>query len=409
MLSRLQPLTQATRRLPQTLLPWRKLTTLAIETSCDDTSVAVLEKHDRPGALSQPQATLHFHKRITANNAAYRGIHPIASLDSHERNLSALVREAITYLPARDLPEQDGDAKAGAWHIPDFVSVTRGPGMRSSLNAGLNTAKGLAVAWGVPLLGVHHMQAHALTPRLVSALASTTTSTRDIFEEDAPRSESKDGSKSPEFPFLTLLVSGGHTMLLSSQSLTAHPILADTVDIALGDCIDKIARHVLPEEILAASSSPSYGPLLEAFAFPNLAQLQPSSVSAKPHAYEPPATRAAELARQITPYGWSFLPPLSTSSSSSRHREMSFTGLVSAVKRESDRRIAEGGFDEHERRLMAQETMRVAFEHVAGRVIMALGGTTPKSREDLPTQGQESRRTLVVSGGVAANKFLKTV
>ena len=190
-------------------------------------------------------------------------------------------------------------------------------------------------------------------------------------------------------------------MLLTSQSLTSHPILADTVDIALGDCIDKMARHILPHEIIASSHTPSYGPLLEAFAFPDIAQVDRHDL----HAYSQPITRAAELERRVTSYGWGFLPPLSTSSSSSRNREMSFTGLVSAVKRESERRIAEGGFDERERRIMAKEAMRVAFEHVAGRVVLALKGVKDLSVQ----QEQQEHSTLVVSGGVAANKFLKTV
>ena len=113
----------------------RKLLTLAIETSCDDTAVAVLEKAQLPNG--KVGATLHFHKKVTSNNTAYHGVHPLASLCSHQENLASLAEEAIQHLPVN--------------RIPDFVAVTRGPGMRTNLSTGLDTAKGLAVAWQVSL------------------------------------------------------------------------------------------------------------------------------------------------------------------------------------------------------------------------------------------------------------------
>ena len=120
--------------LSRSLCHHRKLLTLAIETSCDDTAVAVLEKTQLPNG--KVGATLHFHKKVTSNNTAYHGVHPLASLCSHQENLATLAEEAIQHLP----------------RIPDFVAVTRGPGMRTNLSTGLDTAKGLAVAWQVPLL-----------------------------------------------------------------------------------------------------------------------------------------------------------------------------------------------------------------------------------------------------------------
>lgn len=113
--------------------------TLAIETSCDDTSVAVVEKLDsHEGA----RACIHFHKKVTSNNSAFQGVHPLVSLESHQENLANLVSEAVQQLPC-----QSGNGTIR--RIPDFVSVTRGPGMRANLFTGLDTAKGLAVAWQV--------------------------------------------------------------------------------------------------------------------------------------------------------------------------------------------------------------------------------------------------------------------
>lgn len=144
---------------------YQSLLTLAIETSCDDTSVAVLEK--RCGIVeSGPRAIIHFHKKITSNNTAYQGVHPIKSLESHQETLASLVNEAVHFLPDlhgqtshSDLDQANTyacssskpDEVGGIWmkRRPDFISVTRGPGMRANLFTGLDTAKGLAVAWQV--------------------------------------------------------------------------------------------------------------------------------------------------------------------------------------------------------------------------------------------------------------------
>ena len=121
--------------LPRSPCRVHKLLTLAIETSCDDTAVAVLEKTNLPNG--KVGATLYFHKKITSNNTAYHGVHPLASLCSHQENLASLAEDAIQHLPSN--------------RLPDFVAVTRGPGMRNNLCTGLDTAKGLAVAWQVSL------------------------------------------------------------------------------------------------------------------------------------------------------------------------------------------------------------------------------------------------------------------
>ncbi|CAK1355181.1 unnamed protein product [Cercospora beticola] len=335
----------------------RLLTTLAIETSCDDTSVAVLEQ--TPRAL-----TVHFHEKITANNDAYNGIHPLVALHSHRAHLALLVQKALSASPR-----------------PDFIAATRGPGMRSNLAVGLDTAKGLALGLGVPFLGVHHMQAHTLTPRLVHAM-------------DAPVT-----APEPDFPFLTILVSGGHTMLIDSRSLTEHSILAETGDIALGDCLDKAARAILPADLLQAP----YGRALEEFAFSN----GPESYN-----YEAPARRQEELERWPTQWHWALRPPFAESkggSKTSRRMAFSFAGLLTSAQRFLARKVSPDGqlttevrdqseVSIDERRHMARELQRVAFEHVASRLLLHLSSADAK-----PVN------TVVISGGVASNNFLRTV
>ena len=332
-------------------------------------------------------------------------MHPVIALESHQENLAVLVSKALKYLPNAEskssssrepLLISNGNNPIRKLR-PDFISVTRGPGMRSNLAVGLDTAKGLALGMQIPLVGVHHMQAHALTPRLVSAMQPTSISS----------------TPDPEFPFLTLLISGGHTLLLESTGLTEHKMLAETSDVAIGDAIDKIARFIIPPEVLESSTSVMYGPLIESFAFPDVNEHGLNDL----YAYEPPATRGEEMERKPTSYGWQFSPPLSATGGGkkSRNMEFSFTGLVSAVERcmtyEWDRK--EGKVTKNprkedvsveERRDMAKEAMRVAFEHLAGRIVMAL-----KSNPSDARVSPGKINSLVVSGGVAANKYLRHI
>lgn len=250
--------------------------------------------------------------------------------------------------------------------------------MRSCLATGIDTAKGLAVGWQVPVVGVNHMQAHALTPRLVSAMALNSSALAE-----------------PAFPFLSLLVSGGHSLLLHSLGLTNHVVLATTSDIAIGDALDKIARSVLSTEVIQQSDEIMYGRLLEHFAFPG---------GEEEHTYAAPATRKEELARKGTRWGWAIGAPLAgtRSGSKSNSMEYSFSGLESAVKRVVENPGAVLGNDE--RKDLAREAMRIAFEHLASRVVLAL--------DKLRTEHINSDiglGTLVVSGGVASNKYLKTM
>lgn len=223
------------------------------------------------------------------------------------------------------------------------------------------------------------MQAHALTPRLVNAIETL-----------------KDSSSSlkPDFPFLTVLASGGHSMLIYSTGLVEHSILAETQDIALGDCVDKAARAILPSEALKMP----YGKALEDFAFPN---------GARDYEYVAPARRQEELERRKTKWGWGLGPPLGEKTP--RRMIYSFAGLLSSVQRFMTKKIdAEGrptdevrsseDVSHGERQEMAREVQRVAFEHLASRILLHLSS----SRAD-------NVQAVVVSGGVASNSYLRHV
>ncbi|KNG47319.1 glycoprotease family protein [Stemphylium lycopersici] len=380
----------------------------------------------------RPTAQLHFHKKVTSNNSQYQGVHPLVSLQSHQESLAILIRDAIQSLPSRhgkpllEKENQPGDTDIATKRLPDFISVTRGPGMRSNLFTGLDTAKGLAVAWQIPLVAVHHMQAHALTPRMVSALESQTDPTSNETAMQAPTN----ADLVPDFPFLSVLASGGHTLLIHSASLTEHRVLGSTNDIAIGECLDKIARVVLPSELLQTTKSTMYGALLEAFAFPTQSQEQPPQAASKQSVhsaetyldahgrqyewYEVPANHEEAMRKSITKWGWALNKPLTKAGGGIKINslEMSFSGITTMVERivrygmdpvtkkfnKAERTAADISVEE--RMDLARETMRAAFEHVASRVVLGL-----QSRHDVTP----AKPAVVMAGGVAANSLLRHI
>lgn len=300
--------------------------------------------------------------------------------ESHQQSLASLVAKALKCLPAVQNKGDGNVQHARKVRKPDFVTVTRGPGMRPSLTTGLDTAKGLSVAWGVPLVGVNHMQAHALTPRLVRAL--------DAAEKESRAPEEENHTNTPSFPFLTLLVSGGHTMLVYSKALCDHQILASTTDIAIGDVIDKCARDILPQSYLDSASDVMYGRLLEDFTFPT-----------KPPQYDYTPPKSFMSPRHVKEYDWTFNSPYSSpgdGGAMTYANIFSYSGIGSKVKRIMTTTHPDLG--EAGRRILAREAMTIAFEHLASRVLFAL--ERPEVKEV---------NALVVSGGVASNQFLKTI
>ncbi|PNY29537.1 tRNA N6-adenosine threonylcarbamoyltransferase, mitochondrial [Tolypocladium capitatum] len=373
----------------------RTLLTLAIETSCDDTAVAVLSRSRTTG-----RAALLFNERVSSDNRAFQGVNPAVAVQGHNASLAPLVRRALAALPdATPTPTPTPGRGAVPVHgasckqVPDFVSVTRGPGAMANLAVGLNMAKGLAVAWGVPLVGVHHMQAHALTPRLARALGMGDASAGE------PRGDGAgEPATGPDFPFLSLLVSGGHTQLVHSASLTDHRIVANTGDIAIGNLLDQAARVILPPDVLAASPDVMYGRLLEAFAFPPPTDGggggDGDHVAAQHEAFFRPAlSRHDEMVDLPSGYGWTVPLPFRNS----RRLAYSFSSIHSHVHRLA---AAAPSMPLAERRALARHTLRAAFQHLASRLCLALA--------DEPSL-LPAAHTLVVAGGVASNRFLAHV
>ncbi|MDB6082578.1 MAG: hypothetical protein JWN43_459 [Gammaproteobacteria bacterium] len=168
---------------------------IGIESSCDETAVAVYDR--TRGLLSHrlfSQVPLH---------QAYGGVVPELASRDHIRRLLPLVREALA---------DSGSDRSSI----DGVAYTAGPGLIGALLVGAGFARALAYAWKRPAVGVHHLEGHLLAPLL----------------ED----------RAPAFPFLALLVSGGHTQLVDVAGLGRYRILGETVDDAAGEAFDKTAK-----------------------------------------------------------------------------------------------------------------------------------------------------------------------
>lgn len=318
----------------------RSFAVLGIETSCDDTCISVLQCDLDHG--SKPRLIHSKIARSLDQNEQYGGIHPIVALESHKKHMHELVEETLAKL-------KDEKIDLG------LISVTKGPGMRSSLQVGISAAEQLATDLQLPIIGVHHMQAHALTPRLL---------------QDGPL---------PDFPYMSLLVSGGHTLLLQSQSATDHTIIASTLDIAIGDCIDKIAKDL---------KVPWHG-LMPGAALEVWCRDETASSSSGTYV---PVQVTPELKKKFN-----IKVPLhakvNVGGVRSDRMEFSFSGLGSSI----NRILKTMNLTDSEKRGLGGESMRSAFEHVTEKVIAGLKLTSTKPN------------ALVISGGVARNTYLRQI
>lgn len=166
---------------------------LGLETSCDETGVAVYDTDE--GLLAEA-----LHSQVDLH-AVYGGVVPEIASRDHLRRLLPLIQQVLN--------------EAGV-EQPDAIAYTAGPGLVGALMVGAGMANGLGLSWGCPVIPVHHMEGHLLAPML----------------EDNP----------PDYPFLALLVSGGHTMLVWVAALGEYSVLGSTLDDAVGEAFDKTAK-----------------------------------------------------------------------------------------------------------------------------------------------------------------------
>jgi N6-L-threonylcarbamoyladenine synthase len=168
---------------------------LGIETSCDETGIAIYD--NKLGLLAHDlysQVEVH---------AEYGGVVPELASRDHVRKILPLIKKVL--MDANTSPKQI-----------DGIAFTSGPGLIGALMVGACVGRSLAYAWKIPAIGVHHMEGHLLAPML----------------EDS----------SPEFPFVALLVSGGHTQLVEVENVGVYRILGESLDDAAGEAFDKAAK-----------------------------------------------------------------------------------------------------------------------------------------------------------------------
>lgn len=299
----------------QLLRQIRRYHVLAIESSCDDSCVALLER-------TRGETRIVDNMKKTLNSTAAGGVIPTSAQLHHQQNIAPLVAEMC---------------RKHRFSPPELVAVTRGPGMVGSLSVGYDVAKGLSIAWGSKFIGVHHMLGHLLVSRMFDGL--------------------------PQYPFVSLLVSGGHTMVVLSYSVLRHEILANTIDIAAGDALDKCAREIgIRGEMI--------GKQLELF-----------------------------LQQGDKAEGISFTMPTPLENKPGRKDicAFSFSSFVTGVKQSLARH---GDVDDPTRRAMGDIIQEAIFTHITRKVCLALDQNKHK------LAGVSS---FVCSGGVGSNLRLRSM
>ncbi|WVQ62499.1 uncharacterized protein L199_000640 [Kwoniella botswanensis] len=299
----------------------KPLLVLGIESSADDSSASIVSSNRQILSL----VTISQH----SENSLYGGIHPLVAQSSHNKNIPLAIERCL---------RQSGKSISDI----DAIAYTRGPGMRGCLTVGEMAAKGLAAGLGKRLVGVHHMQAHALTP---------------LLTEPNP----------PKFPFLILLVSGGHTQLVLAESQDKFRILLDTLDSKIGDVFEKAARLIQ----LPTSPTKSPGAILESYA-------------SSPF---------------LPPYDQTPLPPLPIPLSTNDTRDkaaFSFAGILSSLQRRipSDTVLSESDKKEYSRVFQVAAVRHLVFKLKQTIVGLSHGGIGGLGG-------------LVISGGVASNLYLR--
>jgi len=288
------------------------ITFLGLESSCDDTAAAVVRLSHRKAAILGSVVLGQ-----TALHADFGGVVPEIAARAHAEKLDHCVEEAL--------------AKAGL-ALTDMtgIAVTAGPGLIGGVLSGVMCAKGLAAGSGLPLVGVNHLAGHALTPRLTDGL---------------------------DFPYLMLLVSGGHCQFLIVEGPEGFARLGGTIDDAPGEAFDKVAKLLgLPQPGGPAVEAEAAGGSLDRFVFPRPLLDRPGC-------------------------------------------DMSFSGLKTALLRARDALAAEkGGLTRQDR-----ADLCAGFEAAVTAVLVE------KSRRAIAIylQGAPGKPAFAVAGGVAANSAIR--
>lgn len=285
---------------------------LGIETSCDETAAAVVERLPEGSGRIVSNVVLS----QAAEHMAFGGVVPEIAARAHVETLDGVIAAAM--------------ADAGrSFADLDAVAATAGPGLIGAVLVGLTTAKAIAFAAGKPLVAVNHLEAHALTARLTDGLG---------------------------FPYLLLLVSGGHTQLLRVDGIGAYRRYGATIDDALGEAFDKTAK-------------------LLGLPYPGGPAVERAALDGDPQRFDLPR------------------PMIGRPGS-----DFSFSGLKTAIRIEAERIAPLSESDVND---LAAGFQAAVTESVADRVAAAMA----RFRKE----GAPERPALVIAGGVAANQAIRAV
>jgi len=309
---------QALSGLPDMSKPF---TVLGIESSCDDTGAAVVRSDGT--ILGESLASQHtIHER-------FGGVVPGLARDAHVAAIDGVVDGALR---AAGLTMADVDA----------IGATVGPGLEICLRVGCDAGTELAVRYGKPFVGVHHLEAHVLMARMPIG---------------------REGDRALEFPFLALLVSGGHCLLLKCLGVGKYTVMGGTLDDSLGEAYDKSAR------LLALDLSKGGGPAIEALALDG----DPKSIK------------------------------LTIPMSQRKDCDFSFAGLKNAFRMAVNKLRVERELDENDELSHSDKAnLAASFQHIAIRHLEQRLERAMSRCED------DGIRTLAVVGGVAANQELRS-
>lgn len=293
------------------------LTLMGIESSCDETAVAIVR--------SDGQILSNLVLSQLKEHAAFGGVVPEIAARAHMEHIDTLIKGALMEAKI-DFPDLDG------------VAATAGPGLIGGVMVGMMAGKAIAAAHGRPFIGVNHLEGHALTARLTDKI---------------------------KFPYLVLLVSGGHTQILVAEDVGVYKRWGTTIDDALGECFDKSAK-------LMGLPYPG-GPNLEAMA-----------------------------AKCTTPTAALAQFPLPSPLKGRAGCDFSFSGLKTAVRNHVEA-LPEGD--------LAREDMinlAYSFQNIVGDVLKDRCQNAIKQFFETYPQARENAK-FVVCGGVAANMHIRQI
>ncbi|HEY4505921.1 MAG TPA: tRNA (adenosine(37)-N6)-threonylcarbamoyltransferase complex transferase subunit TsaD [Candidatus Paceibacterota bacterium] len=346
---------------------------LAIETSCDETAISILEFDKTPGVLSTEGRVLsHIVSSQVALHAPYGGVVPNIAKRAHQNNLVPILKQALQEsgllspqtqhtnilkfvgMLSTILEREAALLEQAKEFLPtianpeiDAVAVTYGPGLEPALWVGLNFAKALAMVWQKPLIPVSHMEGHIFSSLL----------RREISNDQFLISN-------VEFPAVALLISGGHTELIKMDGLLSYELLGQTRDDAVGEAFDKVARLLG----LPYPGGPQISALAEKF--------QGSTENSQGQALGNSKGLAFKLPRPMI---------------KSDDLDFSFSGIKTAVRYM---------IDKLPKPVSEKQTIEISheFEVAVTDVIVA------KTKKALNQTGAQS---LLVGGGVIANKRIR--